>query len=356
MLRTLSGHGGVVRRSARPGPVPAVRASRASALLTSLVVALVLTLTTACSGSDSDITTQSAGGGNPLADRGQTLVPSPRVVAAAQQARADGDAAVADGLERLAEVPTGIWLTPEQLPQSEVGAYITSVLADAGTRSVPVFVVYGIPDRDCTGGFSSGGLTDDTYLPWVQAIAEATGSAAVVVLEPDAVAATVSCDGDQSRLRLLGRAVDVLAAAGTATYVDAGHSNWIPPGEMAQLLRTVGVEQVRGFATNVANYQPLAQERSYAARLSRLLDGAHYVIDTGRDGDPSGSGTPVTDWCNPPSQALGSEPGFVDDGTALDALLWIKPPAESDGTCHGGPPAGEIWIDRAVELLQAAGW
>ena len=42
--------------------------------------------------------------------------------------------------------------------------------------------------------------------------------------------------------------------------------------------------------------------------------------------------------------------------TALDALLWVKPPAESDGTCHGGPPAGDVWIDRALALATAAGW
>ncbi|WP_298758410.1 glycoside hydrolase family 6 protein, partial [uncultured Nocardioides sp.] len=61
-------------------------------------------------------------------------------------------------------------------------------------------------------------------------------------------------------------------------------------------------------------------------------------------------------WCNPDGRALGKLPGFVDGGTGLDAYLWVKPPAESDGTCNEGPPAGEVYLDQAVELARAAGW
>lgn len=295
-------------------------------------------------------------GGNVLAERAQTLVTNPRLVAAAQQAAADGDEERARGLERLAQVPTGVWLTPERYPPGAAQAYVASVVDAAAGESVPVFVIYGIPDRDCTGGFSAGGLTAATYLPWVEEIAAGAGDTSVVVLEPDALAGTVSCDGDAERLGLLSDAAATLDEAGVTTYLDAGHSYWIPATRMARLLERTGVADVRGFATNVANYQPLTRERQYAARLSALLDGAHYVIDTGRNGDPAGAGIPVEDWCNPSGRALGEEPGYVDDGSPLDALLWIKPPAESDGTCHGGPAAGEVWVDRAAQLAGAAGW
>lgn len=296
---------------------------------------------------------------NLFADRAQTLVVNPRLDAAAMQADADGDTVQAAELERLAAVPTGVWLTPEQFPAGQAGPYVTGVVDTASapdSRTVPVFVIYGIPDRDCTGGFSAGGLTPDTYLPWVQEIATAAGQDSVVVLEPDALAGTVSCDGDTERIRLLSEAAAALDDAAVTTYLDAGHSAWIPAPKMARLLKEVGIDEARGFATNVANYQPLARETAYAAELSGLLDGAHYVIDTGRNGDPAGDGAPVDDWCNPVGRALGQEPGYVDDGTSLDALLWIKPPAESDGTCHGGPPAGEIWIPRAISLAASAGW
>jgi endoglucanase len=38
----------------------------------------------------------------------------------------------------------------------------------------------------------------------------------------------------------------------------------------------------------------------------------------------------------------------------VDAYLWLKKPGESDGTCNGGPKAGEFWLDRALELARNA--
>jgi endoglucanase len=292
--------------------------------------------------------------GNRFAQRGGYADPGSRTAQAARQAAADGEPARAEAFERLAKVPTGIWLTPEEHPTGDVGPYVTSMLAaadDAG--EVATLVVYGIPDRDCSGGYSDGGLTAGEYEPWVREIAAAAGThdGAVVVLEPDALAAAVQCDQREQRVALLAAAVDELRRAGVTTYVDGGHSSWVPPATMARLLRRVGVERVRGFATNVANYQAELDERAYAARLSDLLGGTHYVIDTGRDGNGS-----TREWCNPPGRALGTEPGFVDDGTGLDALLWVKPPGESDGECGGGPPAGEFWPERAWQLTRESGW
>ncbi len=316
------------------------------------VLLLALPALFGCSGDSTGAT-----GENLLKERTQVAVTPPLLAAASRQAEADGDTHRIDVLERLSSTPTGIWLTPERLPTDQVGDYVASVVADAGDDQVPVFVLYGIPDRDCTAGFSAGGLTADTYLPWVQAIADAPDPS-IAILEPDALAATASasCVDSETRIGLLRDAAAALTEGGVTTYLDAGHSDWIPAADMADLLRETGVASVRGFATDVANYQPLSRELAYANELSGLLDGAHYVIDTGRNGDPSGTGQPVKDWCNPPGQALGRDPGFVDDGTPLDALLWIKPPVESDGPCHDGPPAGDVWMTRALELADAAGW
>ena len=41
--------------------------------------------------------------------------------------------------------------------------------------------------------------------------------------------------------------------------------------------------------------------------------------------------------------------------TSGGALLWIKQPGESDGTCNGGPNAGQWWADYALGLAQRAG-
>jgi endoglucanase len=291
---------------------------------------------------------------NPFEAKAQYDGADPALEAAAAAASARGDAHASEVLERLDAVPTGIWLTPEQHPTPEdVGGFAEQVTRAADLEDqTALLVVYGVPGRDCTGGQSSGGLTPDTYLPWVRAIADAAGDSAVV-LEPDALPSAVQCGVQESRVALLEQAVAALDEADVTTYVDAGHSSWVPVDQIADLLEQVGVESVRGFTTNVSNYQPLSAETAFAEELSDRLGGAHYLVDTGRNGIGTG---PVTDWCNPPGQALGHEPGYVEDETALDGYVWVKPPGESDGSCHGGPPAGQLWPERAVALATAAGW
>jgi len=40
----------------------------------------------------------------------------------------------------------------------------------------------------------------------------------------------------------------------------------------------------------------------------------------------------------------------VTDGSGLDALLWVKAPGESDGSCNGDPAAGQ-WFQSYAETL-----
>lgn len=310
----------------------------------------VLAAVAACGGQDEKDESLT---GNPFAHHEQYDGADPALVSAAERAKADGDDDGSDLLSRLDSVPTGLWLTPEQYPTPDaVSAYVSSVVADAAAE-VPVFVVYGVPNRDCTGGESSGGLAEADYLPWVRSIAASVGSTSVVILEPDALPAAIQCGLVATRVPILAQAVAALHDAGVTTYVDAGHSSWVPADQLAPLLEQVGVDSVRGFSTNVSNYQPTEAEAAYASELSGLLGGAHYVIDTGRNGIGAGA---VSDWCNPPGQALGRAPAGVDDGSGLDAYVWVKPPGESDGMCHGGPAAGQLWPERAVALAAAAGW
>lgn len=291
------------------------------------------------------------GDANPFLEHPPYADPASRAAQAATQAKASGDVAAAAVFGRLGETPAGIWLTPEQYPPGQVGPVVSKIAsAAAAAGEVPLFVVYGIPDRDCTGGFSSGGLPAAAYGPWVGEIAAAATGAAVVV-EPDALASALECDRREERVQLIADAVGRLRSAGVTTYVDGGHSNWIDPAQLAELLRQVGVESVRGFATNVSNYQTDEDERSYADQLSSLLGGAHYVIDSGRNGRGS-----TEEWCNPQGRAFGREPEVIDDGSRLDAYLWVKPPGESDGDCQGGPPAGEFWPSRTLEMATASGW
>ncbi len=329
------------------------------------LVALVVTVLAlgGCSGGDAEPedvwSSADPVAANPYAGRSGLADPGSRTAQAAARATADGDVEAERVFSRLAGTPQGIWLTPEEYPPGSAAPMVARVVGAADAAGeVPTFVVYGVPDRDCTGGFSSGGLAADQYLPWVQEIADAVAGAdpsvpVVAVVEPDALASAIACDRRSERVRLIADAVTRLADAGVATYVDGGHSNWIQPDRLAPLLQQAGIDRARGFATNVSNYQTDADERAYGEQLSALLDGTHYIIDTGRNGNGS-----TEDWCNPTGRAYGTDPAPAPEGDAdhLDAYVWVKPPGESDGECGGGPPAGSFWPERALEMAVSSGW
>ncbi|MCD1572574.1 glycoside hydrolase family 6 protein [Agromyces mediolanus] len=276
---------------------------------------------------------------------GRTLYRSPDS-SAAIAARTGGTAAEREAAAQLAERPTATWLIPERLPAGEVGPAVDALLDDAaGAAALPVLVVYGIPDRDC-GGHSAGGLARTPYLAWIDEIAAAIGErSAVVVLEPDALALAEACPDAAARPALVREAAARLPAT-TAVYLDGGHSAWLPAERMAELLRAAGVDRVRGFATNVSNTRTTSEERAYAHRVAEALGGGHAVIDVSRNG----SGPPAdASWCNVPGRTVGEDPGPLDD-EVVDAVLWLKPPGESDGTCNGGPPAGQWWPEAAIAL------
>jgi endoglucanase len=79
----------------------------------------------------------------------------------------------------------------------------------------------------------------------------------------------------------------------------------------------------------------------------------HFVVDTSRNGlGPAPDGG----WCNPAGRALGLRPGDYTGVSRQDANLWIKHPGESDGSCNGGPAAGQWWGDYALGLAQRAAY
>ncbi|WP_449385874.1 glycoside hydrolase family 6 protein [Cellulomonas soli] len=123
------------------------------------------------------------------------------------------------------------------------------------------------------------------------------------------------------------------------------------PQTAANRLNQIGFQYAVGFALNTSNYQTTADSRAYGEQVSALLGGKGFVVDTSRNGNGSNG-----EWCNPRGRALGDRPALVDDATHLDALLWVKSPGESDGTCNGGPAAGAWWQDVALELARNAHW
>ena len=281
---------------------------------------------------------------NPIS--GRQLYVDPDSTAAAMAAQQEPESTKAAAFERLASTPSAIWLVPEEHPTSEITTYLSGVVSAAEARDLlPVFVVYGIPGRDC-GNASAGGLSEAEYPDWVSAVAAGLGdSESIVILEPDSLALAEECGNTADRVDQLQTAITRLDDSGAVVYLDGGHSNWHPAAQMAPLLKSAGIDRVRGFATNVSNFNTTADERSYASRLSSLTGGAHFVIDSSRNGNGSNG-----EWCNPSGRALGDYPNLDDSDSAFDANLWIKTPGESDGPCNGGPAAGEWWDAGALAL------
>ena len=258
-------------------------------------------------------------------------------------------------MDKIAAQPDALWLGGWN--QDVAAATRARVDAAQAAGSIPVLVAYNIPQRDC-GLYSAGGASSaDAYRTWIRDVAAGIGTrAAVVVLEPDAIAGIdcLSSADAQRRTGLLRDAVGVLTALPAASvYLDAGHARWQPASEIATRLRSAGVADAQGFFLNVSAFVTNSENAAYGAQVAALVDGKHFVIDTSRNGlGPAPDG----DWCNPPGRALGARPGWATGVSRQDANLWIKRPGESDGPCHGGPAAGQWWPEYALGLAQRAAW
>lgn len=275
-----------------------------------------------------------------------------RAQAAAWRATRPADAA---RMDVLARTPTATWLGAWS---GDVRAATDRVLdASVAAGRVPVFVAYDIPGRDCSTGYSGGGLASPTaYRAWVRAAAAGIGGRrAAVVVEPDALAdlACLTLRRRTERLAMLRFAVATFAAGRrTAVYLDAGNSAWQPADVTAASLLRAGVLRADGFALNVSNFRTTASEVAYGRRLLARLGsprGMGFVVDTSRNG---AGPAPHDAWCNPAGRAIGAAPRTSTKVAELHALLWIKVPGESDGTCNGGPAAGEWWPSQALQLAR----
>jgi cellulose 1,4-beta-cellobiosidase len=152
-------------------------------------------------------------------------------------------------------------------------------------------------------------------------------------------------------------------------------------GRMAQIFAHVldlggGAYRIRGFATNVANYNaltgdcgkqlepstPCANELSYVEKLSQSLAkvgiyNKGFIVDTGRNGVPEVR-TRWVHWCNLQQAGLGERPRIAP-APGIDAYFWVKPPGESDGYSDPAAPGFDAFCrspDSALNAPAAGAW
>ena len=257
--------------------------------------------------------------------------------------------------ERVASIAQATWFTkhnPDSI-QEEVDAVVGAAEADG---SIPILVVYNVPGRDC-GNHSDGGAPDHpSYQQWIDNFAAGLdGRPATIVVEPDALSLMGSCDGQPPT-----EVMDSLSYAGQAlmagsdrarVHIDAGHSAWHSPEEVAELLDGVDIaNSAHGIATNTSNYRTTEDEVAYVEAIIAATgqDDLRGVIDTSRNGNG-----PAEDdeWCDPPGRALGEPTGDDTASPYVDAYLGGKLPGEADGWAA---EAGSFVPDLAYEMAENA--
>lgn len=259
-------------------------------------------------------------------------------------------------MRRMATNSSALWLGQWQ---DDVAA-VDQALASA-RGSMPVLVLYSIPQRD-GGHYSSGGAADHAaYRAWVDRIAQRIGDRkAIVLVEPDATSMDVGSSTDQRmRWESLAYAIrSMKARPNTHVYLDAGTANWRSPRDVAGRLWSSGVLEADGFVVNISNFASDDAIMTYGTAVSALLGNKHFVIDTSRNGrgawTPTGGETEP--WCNPPGRAVGFEQSLNTGRPLVDAFLWVKIPGESDGACRGYPSAGTWMPEEALAMARAARW
>jgi endoglucanase len=311
---------------------------------------LVACATTAFASTLRSTTNADAAGPNALGGAKLYVEPNSSAAQTQHEWESAGRSADAAQIAKIASRPAARWFG-EWSTAAEVSAWVGAAAAAGAT---PVLVAYDLPWRDCGLQSAGGAKNGKAYKHFIAEMAKGIGARrAAVIVEPDALA-ELDClkpARQKTYLRLLKYAVSQLGAgAATSVYLDAGNAGWQPAATIASRLSSAGVANARGFALNVSNFDTTASERSYGeAIVAALGGGAHFVIDTSRNGRGK---APDGAWCNPPGRGLGSAPSTQTGIAAIDALLWIKQPGQSDGNCNGGPSAGTWWPNYGLELAR----
>jgi cellulose 1,4-beta-cellobiosidase len=321
-------------------------------------------------------------------------------------------------LRKLESMPTAVWLD-----SIAAVAGLARTLDDALARQkqtgrpvVTVIVVYDLPERDCAASASSGELVlaaggearyEREFIDPIGAQLRAHPSQrVVVVLEPDSLAniatntSIAKCAAaDGVYRRSIALAVRRLSMPSVWLYLDAAHAAWLGwarnRAKIAQIYRDVlaqagGADKIRGFATNVSNYDtlkggdiarlepsdPCPDELTYVEKLAASLAevgivGKGFLVDTSRNGR-AGIKSKSGSWCNVAGAGLGERPQ-ASPAPGVDAYWWIKPPGASDGgsdpsapgydancgagsadSLPGAPRAGQWFYAQLLQLVDNA--
>jgi len=337
-------------------------------------------------------------------------------------------------LQEMQKVPSAYWIDVKEKIKTggtvDDERTLEGILRDAASKDQPqlcVFMWYDLPNRDCkahasngqiccnkhadgtcdrrSGGDCDEGLREyrEEYVdPFIEVLQDFQHRVPiVVVVEPDSLPnlatnmAHPHC-GSSATKRAYKEGISYSLhqlsqkTPAVTVYLDAAHGGWMgwenSMEKFMKVLKSMNLPKIRGFATNVANYQPLGvqcpwvpdqgfrnsyclngrhkndpccadpcslssqwnfgnNEHNYAAGLVAAADqmlgwDAHVIIDTGRNGVVDHR-SKCNSWCNPRGSGAGvRSTADVANSSLVDAYFWLKTPGESDGCTQTLPEGG----------------
>jgi endoglucanase len=267
----------------------------------------------------------------------------------------------------LAKQPKFRWFGRFTRPnlKQKVREYLRRVQC-AQPGAVPQMAILRGQSKECRDGYHGGGRAEDrAHRRWLRDFAKAIGnSRAIIAYEPDSLG-TVDCLAParrRVRMKVLRYGVNLLSKLPNVTvYIEAGASDWEGAHSMARKLRFVGIRKVRGFMLNVTHTDWTINNIRFGTRVSRLVGGKHFIINTAENGRGptlryrriNGRRRKHPIWCNAPDAGLGPRPSTATGRALVDAFLWIGRPGYSGGTCSGGPlPIGTWWREHALKVAR----
>ena len=231
--------------------------------------------------------------------------------------------------------------------------------------STVMLSTYSLVHDHC--GYTATPAMEAAYDTFIDQVAQGIGNFHVVFfLELDSLITAPCLTHGQLAIRdaELRYAISVLEAdPHVLVYLDGGAADAAKASRMAGLLRGAGVSQAQGFFLNSTHFDWTTTEIHYGQEISRMLGGAHFIVNTGENGRgplrPKHVATQGMEvLCNPPGRGLG--PLSVVDDVAqqtayadTDGLLWFSNPGGSGGPCRAGaPPTGVYWPSYAIMLAR----
>ncbi|CAE6383720.1 unnamed protein product [Rhizoctonia solani] len=334
---------------------------------------------------------------------GKTFYKSPHyrasVEAEIERLNEAGKTELAAKAAKVAEVPTFIWIS-DTAAVSTISGYLKDAAAiqkSTGKKQIVQLVVYNLPERDCSAKASDGELHlnnagEARYEAYIKAVASQLQRypdvSVAVALEPDSIGNLVTnlavpkCgNAAPAHKRLIGLAISLLQLPNVSIYLDGAHAGWLGwPDNLAPTAAVLGEilnnakahnpkSTVRGLTTNVSNYNGLGNqeqqgrdELKYINDLAPLLTAAgypaHFIVDQGRAGNQEAA-RDGGDWCNFKYAGFGPRPSTTTPSPLVDAIVWVKPGGESDGTSDTASPRYDTACTSATSYIpspEAGNW